>query len=153
MVEATHFKSSRDSSSSRCVVHWFSVEDLLEAPEFIQAPQSVQLVKGEAIALSCKAKGKPMPKITWLKDGVKLKKGRLLLLSLLENKDKREVDSEVQLQEVTPALTQGNYTIEAENKAGKAVHNLEIIGEHCSKKFLMAGPAEDFVCSVYLFIQ
>lgn len=99
---------------------------------FIEAPQSVQMVKGEAIKLACKAKGKPVPKITWYKDGEKIKKGKLLLLSLLENKEKLEVDSAVELSEVTPMLTQGTYTIEAENAAGKAVHNMEIIGTNHS---------------------
>ena len=106
------------------------VEDILEPPVFVEAPQSVQLVKGEAIKLACKAKGKPVPKITWMKDGVKMKKGRLLLLSLLENKERLEVDSEVQLSEVTPTLTQGVYTIEAENAAGKATHTMEITGRN-----------------------
>ena len=106
------------------------MEDILEPPVFVEAPQSVQLVKGEAIKLACKAKGKPVPKITWMKDGVKMKKGRLLLLSLLENKERLEVDSEVQLSEVTPTLTQGVYTIEAENAAGKATHTMEITGRN-----------------------
>ena len=102
-----------------------------EPPEFLEVPTELHLVKGANATLTCKVHGNPLPKITWMKDGHKLKKGKKLLLQLLKNMERLEVCSEIQLTDVSPSLSDGTYVIEAENQAGHVTHNVKIIGMIC----------------------
>lgn len=114
-------------NNTNCVV---VVNDRLEAPEFLELPESLELLRGSRGLLSCKASGKPMPKVTWYKDGRPI--GLLqLFLSLVNKEDPitRLVASEIQLSNVSPQLNDGVYVVEAVNDAGRVSHEVQIVGK------------------------
>ena len=106
-----------------------SVEESMEAPEFIEVPQSMSVTKGSLASFACKAKGKPTPRITWYKDGRPMRLHSLISLITKPDEAKLEISSEMKLSEVVPLMNDGKYTIEASNDAGTVTHEIELVGE------------------------
>ncbi|XP_056395554.1 LOW QUALITY PROTEIN: hemicentin-2 [Hyla sarda] len=82
---------------------------IIQVPASITHPQNetIQLMMGNSIVLSCEAEGSPPPRITWLKDG-----------KLIENANQLGViitGSRLQINRVQPAQLAGQYTCIAQN--------------------------------------
>ena len=87
-------------------------------------------LKDNDVTMICEASGKPIPKITWKKDDKILKTGKHVKVETMENVEKLQVVSELQLSHVEPISSSGIYNITASNKAGSVTHDVELIGEH-----------------------
>ncbi|KAG9473293.1 hypothetical protein GDO78_019504 [Eleutherodactylus coqui] len=81
---------------------------IIQAPASITHPQNetIQMIIGNAIVLSCEAEGSPPPKITWLKDGKFLETASHLGVII--------TGSRLQISRVQPAHA-GQYTCMAQN--------------------------------------
>ena len=109
--------------------HFFLVDENMEAPEFIEVPESMSVTKGSAANFACKAKGKPTPKITWYKDGRPLRLHSLLQLITKPDDAKFEISSQMKLSDLLPLKSDGKYVIEATNDAGTVRHEVDLTGE------------------------
>ena len=108
----------------------FVVKDRVEAPQFIDLPQSITTLTGKNVTFACKVFGKPSPKITWKKGKKSIKEGKTVTVHTVEMQDKQEVISELQLENVDPLNSEDIYTVQASNKAGEIVHEVQLIGEN-----------------------
>lgn len=106
------------------------VLDRLEPPEFIEVPESQEILKGTLASFACKARGKPTPKINWYKDGKKISRlERLLSLLNRDDPEKLEAQSEMKLTNAVPLINDGVYTVEAINEAGSVKHEVNLVGK------------------------
>lgn len=89
----------------------------------IEPVESVTIVQGSLVTLSCEARGVPPPTLTWLKDGHPLSLHRNRLLDGQETR--------LQLPDVTPSDA-GLYSCVASNQAGSSTKtfNLTVLGNH-----------------------
>ena len=106
------------------------MKERLEPPEFIELPDSLEILRGSFATFNARARGRPTPKVTWYKDGKPIRRlARLLSLQDDEIPELREVASEVRLADVAPELNDGVYTVEAVNSVGKVSHEVTLLGK------------------------
>ena len=110
--------------------YYFSVKDRVDAPEFVDLPESITTLTGSNVTFACKVSGKPVPKITWKKGKKSLKESKTITVSTTELAASQEVVSELQLENVDPAKSEDIYTIEASNKGGEITHDVQLIGRY-----------------------
>ena len=106
----------------------FSVKDRLEPPEFIQSPESLEILEGASAAFTCTVRGKPVPQITWSKDDKKLKKNKHLNIDTRENEATVQVESDLTIKAATIDDHDGAYVVEASSDAGNAFQEVQLIG-------------------------
>nr|CDJ96599.1 Immunoglobulin I-set and Fibronectin domain containing protein [Haemonchus contortus] len=113
------------SSESSCFVHIIPPlrKDQI-APKFVELLQNRSVIENEEIHLECMVTGKPIPSITWYKDGLKL---------MLENRmfvytDRRGI-TRLNIMKSVPQDS-GEYSCEASNVNGKDFTHchVEVIG-------------------------
>ena len=103
------------------------MKDRVDAPEFVDLPESITTLTGSNVTFACKVSGKPVPKITWKKGKKSLKERKTVKVSTLETEDLC-ASSELSLEDVDPLKSEDIYTIEASNKAGSIEHDVQLIG-------------------------
>lgn len=103
-----------------------SVKDRVDAPQFLEVPESITTLTGNNVSFACKVVGKPTPKISWKKGKKSIKESKTV--TVLNVEEENRVISELQLQDVEPLKSEDVYTIEAENKAGKISHEVHLTG-------------------------
>lgn len=93
-------------------------------PQFTATPESVTVTEGDNVSLSASAVGKPQPKITWTKAGEDVVQG----VSEDRLSDSLETHSQLQFEDINPALSGGKYTVKAENAYGSVTHDVVLSG-------------------------
>ena len=88
----------------------------------------MEVTEGDQVNLECRAVGKPIPKIAWYNKGDLVKRGNGYDLSVSQLEDDMEVESKLRINELVPKQHEGTFTIEAKNEAGKATHELVLMG-------------------------
>ena len=118
------------------LIHWIEwflsylpVKDRVDAPQFLDLPESITALTGSNVTFACKVFGKPLPKITWKKGKKNVKTSKTVVINTTENSDTLEVCSELQLENVDPLRSEDVYTIEASNKGGDITHDVQLIGK------------------------
>jgi hypothetical protein len=104
------------------------VKDRLEPPEFIQAPESVEILEGASAAFTCTVRGKPVPKIAWMKDSKTLKKNKSMNIENRENEATLLAESDLTVKAATIDEHDGTYVVEASSEAGSAIKEVQLIG-------------------------
>ena len=113
------------------------MKERLEPPEFIEIPESLEILRGSNATFSAQATGRPAPKVTWYKDGRPIRRlARLLSLDSDEDPLNRVVNSIVKLADVAPELNDGVYTVEAVNSVGSVKHEVTLLGKPRNTPFL-----------------
>ncbi|EJD74527.1 CAMK/MLCK protein kinase [Loa loa] len=118
------------TSRSECKVHIQQAETMKIKPYFEKSLTNISINSGSEVVLECKVIGKPKPKITWYKDGMKL---------LLDNRMSQhlENDGSIRLNIINiSANDSGVYSCEAVNAFGKDLSKctVEIIDTDVSTK-------------------
>ena len=103
------------------------MKDRIEAPEFLELPESITTLTGKNVTFATKVAGKPIPKVTWKKGKKSIKESKTV--SVLNTEEDDKVVSELQLEKVDPIKSEDIYTIVASNKGGEITHDVQLIGE------------------------
>lgn len=90
------------------------------APKFLEPLMDVCVLEGHELILECKVSGKPLPQITWYKDGLEL----FLENRMLHYTDRKGV-CRLNIMRVHGGDA-GRYSCEAANKAGKDFTHCEV---------------------------
>jgi hypothetical protein len=106
------------------------VKDRVDAPQFLELPESVTTLAGNNVTFAVKVFGRPTPKINWKKGKKSIKESKTVnVLQYVDPEDETRVISELQLYKVDPLKSEDIYTVEASNKAGEITHDVQLIGE------------------------
>lgn len=89
----------------------------------------MEIKEGKEIKLSAQAKGKPMPTITWYKNGAPLKQDTFMRLLSQDDRKKLLAVSVLSMRKGDVKRHDGVYTIEATNIAGSVTHEVPLHGE------------------------
>lgn len=89
----------------------------------------MEVTEGELVDLECRALGKPIPQVSWYKDGKPLKQGDDFAFDNVENLAEMQTESKLRIEQVDPALHDGKYTMVAENQAGEVQHDIMLLGK------------------------
>ena len=100
-----------------------------QPPVFTTIPDHMDVLEGEEVSVSCEVRGKPIPKVTWYKDGKVVKQAGKTRLQNIENRENLTCASTISTKEVDVKRHDGKYLIEAKNIAGTAEHEICINGE------------------------
>lgn len=93
-----------------------------ESPSFLAMPDSLQVAEGDQAVLICKARGQPVPTITWMRANTPIEELDNVSIKTKSKKDKLEIESTLTLKEIWLTDEDNAYTIVAENSVGQAVH-------------------------------
>jgi hypothetical protein len=107
---------------------WFGPISVNQPPSFVEAPNDLDVVQGSRCELFCKAKGKPMPDITWFRDGEEIQSGDYVDLTAFQSDIEFDTEGTLKMKK-TLSEYRGTYRIEAVNKVGFAAHEFEMEGE------------------------
>jgi hypothetical protein len=106
------------------------VKDRVNAPEFLELPESVTTLAGSNVTFAVKVFGRPTPKISWKKGKKSVKESKSVsIMQYVDPEDETIAISELQLEKVDPLKNEDIYTVEAANKAGEITHDVQLIGE------------------------
>jgi hypothetical protein len=106
-----------------------------EPPSFTETPSSVEVIEGANVEFTCRARGKPLPDITWLRDDQAIDSENILAS---QKPDSFEVTSSYTIPSARLEDESARYRIEAENNVGKyATHEFALIGESLYKELLI----------------
>jgi hypothetical protein len=108
----------------------FPVMDRVNAPEFLELPESITTLTGNNVTFAVKVFGRPTPKISWKKGKKSVKESKSVsIMQYVDPEDETIAISELQLEKVDPLKNEDIYTVEAANKAGEITHDVQLIGE------------------------
>lgn len=102
--------------TSNAVVHVLQVRQKPKVTSFSPKDEVIDITKDDRVNLTCGARGKPDPKITWYHK------------PLPDDDEKRVVghDNVLVFSEIDPRKDSGNYTCEASNEVGFDEHTFEM---------------------------
>jgi hypothetical protein len=89
----------------------------------------MEVTEGKEVKLEVKAKGKPVPKLTWFRNGVPVKHDAFTKLLALDDKKKLFAFGTMVMRKGDSKKHEGEYTIEATNCAGTVTHTVPLTGE------------------------
>lgn len=95
----------------------------------METPGAVVLNEGEGFDLHVRVEGKPLPEITWLKDGNRLYEDEQTRIVTESNEQLWETRSAVDIRNVNLSDESKKYVIEASNVVGKIIHEFEVFGK------------------------
>ena len=99
-----------------------------QPPVFKSTPRSRDVLEGEELQVVCEAQGKPIPTVTWYKDGKVVKLDRKTRLNNVEYREDLTCTSTISAQGVDVKRHDGMYLVEAQNVAGKVQHEFFLNG-------------------------
>ena len=104
------------------------MKDRLEPPEFVQSPESLEILEGATAAFTCTARGKPLPAVIWSKDEKRLSKNKHIAITNKDNKANLMVDSDLVIKDALIDSHDGAYVVEASSDAGNVLHEITLTG-------------------------
>ena len=113
----------------------------------MSVPEPLEVLEGDSVRFYCKAYGKPMPTLTWVKDGQKQLGDGEMKVQTKETSRKLEVESWLKIGNSSLDDESLHYTIEAVNSVGIISHGFSLIGDlivHLVKLNL--------ICAVFIMI-
>ena len=99
-----------------------------QTPIFIEVPEPLVANKGEPAELVCKAHGKPIPEIMWLKGDEPLRTSDKLVIQGSADADSFESESRLLFEKVELNDEFENYTMVATNSVGSVSHDVGLMG-------------------------
>ena len=99
-----------------------------QPPVFKSTPRSRDILEGMDLQVVCEAWGKPMPTVSWYKDGKVVKPDRKTRLNNEENREDLTCTSTISAKGVDVKRHDGKYLVEAQNVAGKVQHEFLLNG-------------------------
>lgn len=96
---------------------------------FVTAPSEKDIPEGEKVSFVCRVHGKPLPEVSWLRNGRALTEADGASIERKQKPDKHEVESKLTLDKVILNDESEQYVIEAENAVGQASHQFGLVGE------------------------
>ena len=113
------FYSNKNSSMLSLVV--------VQPPVFTETPSDMNVREGESTELTCKAIGRPMPKITWYYERQMISQDKHIKLT--DQAETADCQSSVlALTDLLPTKHAGKYTMEAVNEVGSVKHTMMLSG-------------------------
>ena len=106
-----------------------------QPPTFTSVPDPMEIAEGNEVKLQCQAKGKPVPKVTWFRNGVPVKHDAFTRLQALDDKKKLLALSTMLMKKGDIRRHDGEYTIEATNCAGTVTHTVPLTGEKSNENY------------------
>ena len=100
-----------------------------QVPSFTLVPEPFTVIEGRKAELHAKAKGKPVPEITWVRSGETIVDNERTLVQAFENEDDLEVESTLNLSNIVPDDERQKYRIEAANKVGSVSQEISFSGK------------------------
>jgi neural cell adhesion molecule len=107
----------------------FSVNERLEAPAFVDLPESLEVVEGKDASFLCTAKGKPVPEISWSQAGIPVQSDKHITIKEKPDNSKLSNQSELKIKSVVADQHEGEYDVSIKNSAGTLTHTVELIGK------------------------
>ena len=104
---------------------FFSV---ISAPTFIVSPAPLEVLEGDSVRFFGKVHGKPLPKVTWFKDGQTIDGDDDMKVQQKENSRKLEVETWLKMANGGLEHDSLNYQVVAENSAGSAQADFSLTG-------------------------
>ena len=92
-------------------------------------PGDLEVTEGDLVDLEVKARGKPLPRMSWYKDSKAVKPGQHYDMESAETGEDMEVGSKLTIKDIVPSTHDGMYSVEARNSAGKIVHDVNLLGK------------------------
>lgn len=105
----------------------FAVKQRLEPPQFLEPPQSVEILEASSASLVCTARGHPIPNMKWYKDEKVVSDTEYITLCE-EDVGNLTKKSEMILTNASIPIHDGKYTVEASSEAGSVVHDVNVTG-------------------------
>ena len=102
---------------------------MYQPPTFTSVPDPLEVIEGKEVKLEVKAKGKPVPKLSWFRNGVPVKHDAFTRLQALDDKKKLLAFSTMVMRKGDSKRHAGEYTIEATNCAGTVTHTVPLTGK------------------------
>ena len=99
-----------------------------EPPSFLTVPDSKEAKQGDKVKFTCKARGKPLPEISWGKGEEDILEAEGVSIETKQRPGKYEVESSLVLNKVVVG-DENDYNIFAENHVGRATHEFELLGK------------------------
>ena len=118
-----------DNASFSQFMQFFLVNERLEAPTYLELPESMEVVEGKDADFFCMAKGKPVPDITWSQAGSPVVTDKHVSIKEKPDKSKLTNQSELKIKSVIAEEHEGAYDVEIKNSAGALLHSVELIGK------------------------
>ena len=103
---------------------------MYQPPSFTSVPDPLEVTEGKEVKLEAKAKGKPVPKLTWFRNGIPIKHDAFTRLQALDDRKKLLAFSTMLMRKGDARKHDGEYTVEATNVAGTVTHTVPITGEN-----------------------
>ena len=101
---------------------------MIAAPTFVVTPAPQELLEGDTVRFFGKVHGKPLPKVTWFKDGEAIDGDNDMKIQHKENTRKLEVESWLKMAKGALEHDSPNYQIMAENSAGSIMADFSLTG-------------------------
>ena len=101
-------------------------------PEFTSVPDSLQVLEGKEAQLACEAAGKPLPRVTWYRDGQAVKHDGYTRLQAAQDRERELVSSALSVRKADVKRHDGRYLIEAANAVGTVTHEVTLSGTSAS---------------------
>ena len=103
-----------------------------EPPTFIEVPDTRSVVEADGVEFRCKAHGKPLPTITWLKGEDVINEGYGVTIETREKTKDLDVESILRFDQAWLSDDHEMYKIEAANEFGTVEHKFGLTGENCT---------------------
>lgn len=106
----------------------FTVNEKMEGPVFIEPPESLEVLEGTNATFTCKASGKPVPKITWSMQGQQIEEDKFI--SIKDKQDSKTLvsQSDFKIKKASIEAHEGVYNVEAASEAGRTSYEVQLIG-------------------------
>ena len=100
-----------------------------QPPAFIDTPDPQEVTEGDDVALECTVVGKPLPQITWLRNGDVVHTADNIEVQTSEIfDDMLKAEGKLIIKDVDPEQHAGKWVIEATNDVGQISHDALLLG-------------------------
>jgi hypothetical protein len=104
-----------------------------QPPSFVETPKAQEVIEGDDVVLEVSAIGKPLPELTWLRNGEIVETdGNIEVQSSEVFDDVLKAEGRLMIKDVNPEIHAGKWVIEATNDVGQVTYDARLLGRYFS---------------------
>ena len=114
-------------ASDYCIIYDFSVS---QPPSFIETPDAQEVTEGDEVVLKCSVIGKPLPQISWVRNGdLVFSDDNIEVQNTEVFDDILKAEGSLMIKDVDPKTHAGKWVIEATNEVGQVSYEARLLGK------------------------